>query len=51
MRLWDVKSGKQLALFQTRTMTTVSCVAFSGDGKKAVSGSYDSTVRLWKLPE
>jgi WD40 repeat protein len=32
-------------------MTTVSSVGFSRDGKKAVSGSYDSVVRLWNLPE
>jgi WD40 repeat protein len=29
----------------------VACVAFAPDGRTALSGSNDQTLRLWRLPE
>jgi WD40 repeat protein len=49
IRLWDVASGKELHKFQGHT-ESVTCVTFSADGRRALSGSLDRTVRLWGLP-
>jgi COMPASS component SWD3 len=35
--------------FQGHT-DNVTCVSFSSDGRRAISGSLDKTVRLWGLP-
>jgi WD40 repeat protein/serine/threonine protein kinase len=48
VRLWDLQQQKQLAVFEGHT-STVTGVAFLSDGRRAVSGSYDQTVRLWDL--
>ena len=49
VRLWDVKTGKELHLF--RAAGRGRCVAFSRDGRLLVSGHYgpgsDNLVRLW----
>jgi WD40 repeat protein len=50
MRLWDVATGKELACYKGHSMG-VTAVAFSPDGKRASSGSHDTTVRLWALPD
>jgi len=46
VRLWDVATGKSLALL-TGHENSVWSIAFSPDGKRIVSGSDDNTVRLW----
>jgi WD40 repeat protein len=48
VRLWDVQSGLELARLEGH-QRNVNCVAFLPDGR-AVSGSSDTTVRLWTLP-
>jgi WD40 repeat protein len=35
--------------FKKLTKAEVGCVAFSRDGKQALSGSADNTVRLWDV--
>ena len=50
VRLFDRNSRKELGRFDGHT-ATVTCLAFSPDGKFALSGSEDRTVRYWRLPE
>jgi hypothetical protein len=49
IRLWDVETGKEIHRFEGH-VHEVLAVAFSADGKYAVSGSSDYTTRLWRLP-
>lgn len=44
----DSAKGSALKTFTGHTRT-VSCVSISSDGKYALSGSYDKTVRLWDI--
>jgi WD40 repeat protein len=48
VRLWDAETGKAVQVLEGHTAMALS-VAFLPDGRHAVSGSYDKTVRLWKL--
>ncbi|HYT90139.1 MAG TPA: serine/threonine-protein kinase [Gemmataceae bacterium] len=47
--LWDVEHGREVQRFAGHSAKIMS-VAFSPDGRCALSGSMDSTMRLWKLP-
>ena len=47
MRLWDAATGQPVGAPLTGHTSTVSSVAFSPDGTRIASGSYDNTVRLW----
>ncbi|MDM8555742.1 TIR domain-containing protein [Desulfococcaceae bacterium HSG7] len=48
LRLWDVKSGEELVIFEAHT-NEVSSVAFSANGKILISGSLDNTICLWDV--
>lgn len=48
LRLWDVTTGRELRRFQGHTHAVWS-VAFSLDGRQALSGSGDHSVRLWDV--
>ena len=47
-KLWDIAAGRELHTFSGHT-AYVASVAFSPDGKWALSGSIDKTLKLWKV--
>jgi WD40 repeat protein len=47
--VWDVESGKRLKQYDGHK-TGITGVAVSPDGTVAATTSYDTSVRLWKLP-
>ena len=46
--LWDLKTGSERQRFHRHDK--VVCVAVSADGRRALSGSMDMTVKVWGLP-
>jgi WD40 repeat protein len=49
LRVWDVKSGKQIGEDWRDEGAAMNTIALSPDGKRAVSGSDDGAVRLWDI--
>ncbi|KAG2054599.1 WD40 repeat-like protein [Suillus hirtellus] len=49
LRVWNLKSGKQIGEDWRGGEGGVCCIALSPDGKKMVSGSEDGAVRLWDI--
>jgi WD40 repeat protein len=49
LRVWDMKSGKQIGDKWRDGESPVRTMALSPDGKKVVSGSRDGGVRLWDI--
>src|SRR5205823_4486909 len=47
IRLWDTTTGKQI-LAPDGATDTVTCVAYSPDGKKVVAGVDGGTVFVWE---
>jgi hypothetical protein len=48
MKLWDLSTGKHVHTFEGHT-ESVNSVCFSPDGKHALSGSADHTIKLWNI--
>jgi WD40 repeat protein len=49
LRVWSLKSGKQVGEDWRDGESKVESIALSPDGKKVVSGSWDGAVRLWDI--
>ncbi|KAG2754421.1 WD40 repeat-like protein [Suillus brevipes Sb2] len=49
LRVWNVKSGKQIGEDWRDGDSAVETIALSPDGKNVVSGSSDGAVRLWDI--
>jgi WD40 repeat protein len=47
VRIWDVKTGKQIVEPPLRHGSGVHCVAFSQDGRFLASGGFDHVVKVW----
>lgn len=48
IRIWDVKTGRELRHFEGHTLA-VSTVAFTPDGARIVSSGADGYVRVWEV--
>jgi Tol biopolymer transport system component len=48
VRLWEIATGKEVRVFLGHTKLSAS-VAFSPEGKSALSGGSDGTLRLWDV--
>jgi len=51
MRLWDVVSGREISRFEHPEGAYVNSVAFSPNGRHAMSACDDGSLRLWGLKE
>lgn len=57
IRLWDVRSGKRVAHFQTpepvrygiQMDRNICCLAFTPDGQRLATGMPDGTILLWNV--
>jgi WD40 repeat protein len=48
VQLWDVETARRLASLEGHEKK-VQCLAYTPDGTRLASGSYDQTVRLWDV--
>ncbi|HEV3263036.1 MAG TPA: serine/threonine-protein kinase, partial [Gemmataceae bacterium] len=49
LRLWDLRTGECVRVFEGHKQTWIWGLALSRDGSRALSGSDDGTIRLWDV--
>jgi hypothetical protein len=49
LRVWDAADGRPLASFGGAAADRLGCAAFAPDGRAALSGSIEPSLRLWRL--
>lgn len=49
LRVWNAETGREVKTYGGAETDRVGCAAFAPDGRSAISGSGDSTLRLWIL--
>ncbi len=47
LRVWDVASGKEVSRFLGESVESVQCVAFTADGRAALTGGAGGTIQWW----
>ena len=48
IKIWDIKTDNLILKLNKHTSYVYS-LAFSPDGSRLASGSYDNTIKIWKL--
>ncbi|ETO08749.1 G-protein beta WD-40 repeat protein, partial [Reticulomyxa filosa] len=48
IRLWDIKTGKQIQLLQGHS-NNIHNISFSSNNQNIISCSYDKTIRIWDI--
>jgi WD40 repeat protein len=49
IRIWDVESGKEVAVFELHDKWGAESLVFGPDGKSVISGGYGGMIRFWDL--
>ncbi|KAJ3976103.1 WD40-repeat-containing domain protein [Lentinula raphanica] len=49
LKIWNAQTGEATGRILQGHSEAVTCIAFSPDGEKIVSGSWDETVRIWNV--
>jgi WD40 repeat protein len=50
LRLWDVRTGKEVRRYERHVGAVMSAAFSPPDGRLALSGGADRSLRLWSLP-